>query len=163
MYEGDRSGQAETAVGRRNDAVQFFVDLAFFFLACKEQILSDSRLFLAPVPIRNELAYMGQSGLEHPTLGTYIEWWFHHLEFHRLDHQGTLSHIYQFAGSPLSGKNICWTIDEQGRIRRESRSSFQQMWSSFQQINRRYAEASCQYESYTLEQAYQFLRKPELS
>ena len=47
---------------------RLFLDNAFVFLANRERILSDSRMFLCPLPFcRNGLAYTGTSGFHRPT------------------------------------------------------------------------------------------------
>ena len=56
---------------------RLFLNNAFVLLDNRERILSDSRMFLCPLPIRNGLAYTGTSGFHHPTLGIYIEFWLH--------------------------------------------------------------------------------------
>ena len=60
---------------QRQQDVKFFTDHAFFFLDHRKQILNDSRMFLAPVPVQSGMAYIGTSGFNSPTLGVYIEWW----------------------------------------------------------------------------------------
>ena len=47
-------------------------------IAESDKILADSKMFLAPVPIQNGLAYFGTSGFQNPTLGVYVEWCRHH-------------------------------------------------------------------------------------
>ena len=43
------------------DELQFFLDNVFFFVAHAEDILSDSRLFLAPVPVLCGLPFIGRT------------------------------------------------------------------------------------------------------
>ena len=57
----------------REKEVKLFLNNAFLFLKNKDRIMSDSRMFLCPVPIQNELAYTGTSGFHHPALGVYLE------------------------------------------------------------------------------------------
>lgn len=52
-----------------------FCNNAFRFLQYRNRIMSDSRMFLCPVPIQNGMAYTGTSGFHNPTLGVYLEWW----------------------------------------------------------------------------------------
>ena len=59
------------------DELQFFLDNVFFFVAHAEDILSDSRLFLAPVPVLCGLPFIGRNPFRYATLGVYIEWWMH--------------------------------------------------------------------------------------
>ena len=58
------------------ELLRLFLDNAFVLLANRERILSDSRMFLCPLPFcRNGLAYTGTSGFQRPTLGIYLEFW----------------------------------------------------------------------------------------
>ena len=76
-------------------------------IAESDKILADSRIFLAPVPIQNGLAYFGTSGFHNPTLGVYIEWWKHHKCAWVIDESGEKQPLVYIAGSPLSGANKC--------------------------------------------------------
>ena len=83
-------------------AVKFFTDHAFFFLDHRKQILNDSRMFLAPVPVQSAIAYTGTSGFKRPTLGVYIEWWMTCIPA-IISHDGKDPWlVYHIAGSPLS-------------------------------------------------------------
>ena len=53
---------------------ELFVRNAFYLCAHRERIMSDSRMFLCPVAVRNGLAYTGTAGFTRPTLGVYLEW-----------------------------------------------------------------------------------------
>ena len=94
---------------------QLFISNAFYLLAHKERILSDSRMFLCPVAIQNGIAYTGTSGFRKPTLGVYLEWWGLVKEAMRTDKKGCRSLVYQLAGSPLSGRNCCSAVREDGK------------------------------------------------
>ena len=55
---------------------KLFLDNAFVFLENRERILSDSRMFLCPLPFsKSGLAYTGTGGFRNPTLGIFIEFW----------------------------------------------------------------------------------------
>lgn len=84
-----------------------FVKHAFLFYRNAHRIMSDSRMFLARVPIINGLAYSGTAGFETPTLGVYIEWWIHGKGTITSDGKGHEALTFHFGGSPLSGNNIC--------------------------------------------------------
>ena len=120
---------------------QLFVSNAFYLLAHKERILSDSRMFLCPVAIQNGIAYTGTSGFRKPTLGVYLEWWGLVKEAMRTDKKGCRSLVYQLAGSPLSGRNCCSAVREDGKTETVSLSSFGRHWGPFMQLNQRYTEA----------------------
>lgn len=136
---------------------QLFISNAFYLLAHKERILSDSRMFLCPVAIQNGIAYTGTSGFRKPTLGVYLEWWGLVEEAMRTDKKGCRSLVYQLAGSPLSGRNSCATIREDGKIEAVSLSSFSRHWVPFMHLNQRYTEAKQLYQAYTLQEVLDIL------
>jgi len=129
-----------------------FLNNAFLFLQNKDIIMSDSRMFLCPVPIQNGLAYTGTSGFNHPTLGVYLEWWLscEKATIHKED--GTKWLVYFISGSPLSGANKCGIVNERGNIESETLCSFSPVWRSYASINKRYDEAKSLYQAYTLEE-----------
>ena len=166
--ELDRTGQY-LIIGRRKptpvpkpsatveELRQLFISNAFYLLAHKERILSDSRMFLCPVAIQNGIAYTGTSGFRKPTLGVYLEWWGLVKEAMRTDKKGCRSLVYQLAGSPLSGRNSCGAIRENGRIEAVSLSPFSRHWVPFMHLNQRYTEAKQLYQAYTLQEVLDIL------
>ena len=137
---------------------QLFIGNAFYLLAHKERILSDSRMFLCPVSIQNGIAYTGTSGFRKPTLGVYLEWWGIVEEAMRTDEKGRRSLVYQLAGSPLSGRNSCGAVRDDGRTEAVSLSSFSRHWGPFMHLNQRYTEAKQLYQAYTLQEVLDILR-----
>ena len=73
---GNRKRRNKTPKTKIQDRpeVRLFVEHAHFFFEHSEEIRQDSRMFLSPIPFNNGLAYTGESGFQHPTLGVYIEW-----------------------------------------------------------------------------------------
>ena len=140
---------------------QLFISNAFYLLAHKERILSDSRMFLCPVAIQNGIAYTGTSGFRKPTLGVYLEWWGLVEEAMRTDKNGCRSLVYQLAGSPLSGRNSCGAIRENGKIEAVSLSSFSRHWVPFMHLNQRYTEAKQLYHAYTLQEVLDILHQED--
>ncbi len=143
---------------QRKLAVKFFTDRAFFFLDHREKILSDSRMFLAPVPVQSGLAYFGTSGFRRPTLGVYVEWWMTCVPaiISRLHDDTWL--VYYISGSPLSGMNCCGIVNANGECRSENLPSpFSAIWRSFMEVNKRYDEAKQRYEAYSLEEVVKLL------
>ena len=126
-------------------------------IAESDKILADSRMFLAPVPIQNGLAYFGTSGFHNPTLGVYIEWWKHHKCAWVEDEFGELQPLAYIAGSPLSGANKCAYVDANGGSCGVSVYMFSSVWHSFMAVNTRYTEAKQRYEAYTLEEVVEKL------
>ena len=143
---------------QRKQAVKFFTDHAFFFLDHREKILSDSRMFLAPVPVQSAIAYTGTSGFKRPTLGVYIEWWMTCIPA-IISHDGKDPWlVYHIAGTPLSGRNCCGIVNANGECRsRALPSPFSAVWRSFVEINTRYDEAKERCEAYSLEEVVKLL------
>lgn len=142
---------------------QLFLDNAFYFLHNADRIFSDSRMFLAPVPIQNGIAYTGTSGFRNPTLGIYLEWWLNCETDVTKDMKGKDALTYHIAGSPLSGTNSCTCVYPDGESKSISHSPFREVWSTFMKINNRYSEAKAKYEAYTLEEVVNILKGTELS
>ena len=136
----------------REKEVKLFLNNAFLFLQNRDRIMSDSRMFLCPVPIQNGLAYTGTAGFNHPTLGVYLEWWLscENAMIHKEDETKWL--VYFISGSPLSGANKCGIVNEKGDTDSKSILPFSAVWSSFMRINKRYDEAKSLYQAYTLEE-----------
>ena len=134
-----------------------FINNAFYLLAHKERILSDSRMFLCPVAIQNGLAYTGTSGFHKPTLGIYIEWWLNCVGTLQTDKKGRRSLVYHLAGSPLSGANHCGVVREDGKREIVTLSPFNSLWVPFTKINTRYTDAKYKYQAYNLNQVLAIL------
>jgi len=140
---------------------QFFTDHAFFFLEHAAQILSDSRMFFAPVSVRNGLDYVGPRGFANPTLGIYITWWLNNPSDTQIEIEGKRALVYQLAGSPLSGCNCCRCVSPNGVIHTVEHPNFHQLYRSFIAINHRYKEQKATAEYDTLEVVYLKLNGPE--
>ena len=126
-------------------------------IAESDKILADSKMFLAPVPIQNGLAYFGTSGFQNPTLGVYIEWWKHHKCAWVIDESGEQLPLVYIAGSPLSGANKCAYVGAEGESYGVSVTNFAPVWHSFMNVNTRYTEAKQRYEAYTIEEVVEKL------
>ncbi len=134
-----------------------FYEHAHLFLANADKILSDSRLFLAPVNVVNRLAYTGTSGFRKPTLGGYIEWWLHYKDA-SIDAKGRP--IWFISGSPLSGSNACSAVDRKGKTHRaQLNGRFSAVWRSFMEVNTRYAEVKGRYMTYDLKEVIDILKR----
>lgn len=141
----------------------FFKDNAFFFYRNADRILKDSRMFLAPVPVRSGMAYTGSSGFEKPTLGIYIEYWLYSEADVTKDKDGNDALTCHIAGSPLSGRNSCACVYPDGTMKSRSHYPFVPVWRDFIRINKRYSEAKQRYEAYTLQQVWEILMDTEQS
>ena len=140
-----------------------FCNNAFRFLQYRNRIMSDSRMFLCPVPIQSGMAYTGTSGFQRPTLGVYLEWWLNCESALICDENGMKKLVYRIAGSPLSGSNSCGIVDENGKTESANIQPFSSLWSSFMRINSRYDEAKSLYQAYTLKEVVDILEKESLS
>ena len=133
-----------------------FTENARFLLENAEKILSDSKMFLAPVKIQNGLAYTGTSGFSRPTLGIYLEWWLNFKEA-SIDANGNL--VWYISGSPLSGSYCCSAVNLEGeQVKIAQRTSFSMIWRTFMNVNNRYTEAKQRCEAYSLEEVIIKLR-----
>ncbi len=115
-----------------------FTDNAFLLLCHNKEILSDSRMSYAPVPIENNLAYTGTNGLRNPVIGVYIELWLTCEAAVIVNDKGDRGLLYHFSGSPLSGSNSCQYIFPDGKIITKHNSDFCKAWKCFRELNNKY-------------------------
>lgn len=148
---------AKKGTTEKDELEDFFYKNAFLIFHNAQRILSDSRMFLAPVPIRNGLAYTGTSGLNCPTLGVYVEWWLNCEANITKDKKGRDALTCHIAGSPLSGSNHCTCVYPDGKTGDISHYPFINVWSTFMKINKRYTKAKQMYEAYTLPEVVDIL------
>lgn len=137
-----------------------FLDNMFLFIEHRERILSDSRMFLCPIPIQNGIAYTGTSGFRRPTLGVYIEWLLNCPNASMWNEETNEKWIvYHLAGSPLSGCNRCGLVNQQGETKVEQVGSFSSLWPKFKKINCRYDEAKVKYQAYNIREVLDIFEK----
>ena len=131
-----------------------FIKNAFFFLAHKERILTDSRMFLCPVP-------MESIGFADPTLGIYLQWWETCAGAMFTDKKGRRGLLFKLSGSSLSGHNICSVVHEDGTTKNVELRPFKDYRDSFIQINNTYKSAKQKYQAYSLRQVLDILDHEE--
>lgn len=149
---------------KENKEKRLFLNNAFLFYKHGDRIMSDSRMFLCPIPFQSHLANNGMSDFNHPTLGIYIEWWLNCESAMICKRNKTKWLVYRIAGSPSSGFNRCGIVDNEGNTNLESLDgSFSSIWSSFTSINNRYDEAKRLYRAYTLEDVINILGREGLT
>lgn len=136
-----------------------FIENAFLFIENRDRILSDSRMFLCPIPISSGLAYTGTSGFRLPTLGIYLEWWEHCANANMMEKDGKKWLVYHLAGSPLSGSNRCGIVNRKGETKTQKMFGFFDLWTTFQKINCRYDEAKSKYRAYSLREVLDIFQK----
>ena len=156
-YPLEQPAAAPRSNEEKHEEINLFVSSAFRFLKYRNRIMSDSRMFLCPVPIQNGLTNIGTSGFHHPTLGVYIEWWLSCESAMICSGIETNKVVYHIAGSPLSGSNRCGVVDENGKTETESIHPFSSLWPIFMRINNRYDEAKSLYQAYSLKQVVEIL------
>lgn len=144
---------------KEKELKKLFLENAFVFLENRERILSDSRMFLCPVPVQSGLAYTGTSGFRHPTLGIYIEFWNACPASNIMEKNGQKWLLWYIAGSPPSGSNRCSLVNPQGETKCEQVTSFKDIWIPFMEINTRYDKAKRRYEAYTLREVLAILER----
>ena len=143
---------------------ELFFKEAFYLYEHRDAILKDSRMFLTPLPFRNNLAYTGTSGLNNATLGVYLEWW-DSCERSVIKEKGEVAALtYFIAGSPLSGGNHCSAVRRNGKtMGLRFASPFMDIWKSFIDINQRYTGAKQVYQAYSLEETVAKLKAQDHS
>jgi hypothetical protein len=149
---GNRKRRNKTPKTKIQDRpeVRLFVEHAHFFFEHSEEIRLDSRMFLSPIPFNNGLAYTGESGFQHPTLGVYIEWWLSNQEVRLLDEKGNKWLVWYLAGSPLTHANSCGLVRDDGMMISKNIPDFMKVVKNFWVINRRYDEVKQGYKFFSL-------------
>lgn len=154
---GRRLSPMPTPPKEEEEQKALFIDNAFYLLAHKDRILSDSRMFLCPIAVQSGLAYTGTSGFTRPTLGIYLEWWSIAPQAMQVDEEGHKLLVYLISGSPLSGCNNCAAIRDDGKHKTVTLLPFSSHWGSFTQINTRYTESKYMYQAYNLKEVLDIL------
>ena len=150
-----------TAEAKANKDEQLFLANAFLFYKNAQQILTDSRMFFAPVRINNGMTFHGTPGAHYPTLGMYIEWWHKCKVDVTRDLEKNEALTFRIAGNPLTGTNRCQCVYPDGHVKDISFDTFLPMWSTFQKISKRYHEAKVLFEAYTLEEVVNILSEKQ--
>ena len=142
----------------KQEAQKLFLDNAFLFLANRERILSDSRMRLAPVPLQSGLAYTGTNGFRNPTLGVYLEFWMNCPQAAWIAEDGRKHLVYRIAGSPLTGRNSCGIVYENGTTKNVQLPYFRNLWRTFMEINRKRNAEMQTNKSYSLPMVVEILK-----
>lgn len=153
----------------REKEVNLFLKNAFYFLANKERILTDSRMFLCPVPINKDYAskyqlLMGKS--PYPTLGVYLQWWEACAGTMRTDANGRkslLCHVHSIDCLLFEGKEVYedGSTKELSIINVEWPYDFHHCAKLFFYINSMYDTAKKHYQAYSLQQVLDILDHEE--
>lgn len=142
----------------KGGSYDLFISNANWLFQNRCAILKDSRMFLVPLNIDNNLAYTGSYGFEKPVLGVYIEWWQNCKESLIRKSDGSNSLVCFMDDSPLSGINFCMMVDKNGMKEKVTIRPFRNLWKTFVSINTRYKSCKDLYDAYTLEDVISILK-----
>ena len=151
LFVARRKREIEQRDQERKEQREAFVRKLWFFYEHRDVIYQDSRMFMAPVPMVNSLAYTGTRGFRAPVLGVYMEWLERCEQAHVRDDYGMHAMIYQFAGSSRSGSNHCMAVNCLGETSAVHIVGFKSLWTSFMEINTRYDDYKGEAEAFDLE------------
>ena len=151
LFVARRKREIEQRDQERKEQREAFVRKLWFFYEHRDVIYQDSRMFMAPVPMVNSLAYTGTRGFRAPVLGVYMEWLERCEQAHVSDDNGMHAMIYQFAGSPRSGSNHCMAVNRMDQTSAVHIVGFKSLWTSFMEINTRYDDYKGEVEAFNLE------------
>ena len=151
LFVARRKREIEQRDQKRKEQREAFVRSLWYFYEHRDVIYQDSRMFMAPVPMVNSLAYTGTRGFRAPVLGVYMEWLEHCEQAHVSDDNGMHAMIYQFSGSSRSGSNHCMAVNCLGETSAVHTVGFKSLWTSFMEINTRYDDYKGEAEAFDLE------------
>jgi hypothetical protein len=151
LFVARRKREIEQRDQERKEQREAFVRKLWFFYEHRDVIYQDSRMFMAPVPMVNSLAYTGTRGFRAPVLGVYMEWLERCEQAHVSDDYGMHAMIYQFDGSSRSGSNHCMAVNCLGQTSAVHIVGFKSLWTSFMEINTRYDDYKGEAEAFDLE------------
>lgn len=150
-----------TTLGNRkswNTEENIFLENAFLFYRNASRILSDSRMFLAHVPITSGFAFKGF--IPTPPLGGFIEFWLNCKENVLKDADGNDALTYRILGIP-NGSKICSCVYPDGSTGTVTFASVSSVLESFDGI--RYYDARAKFEAYSIQEVVDILSSSETS
>lgn len=157
LLECFKNEQGRQEQERVEEEERIFLDNAFFFLAHRDQIMKDSRMFLAPVPIHHTIFFWHGN----ICLGDYLEWWLSCESARRMTNDNRMSLVYLLTGSHCSGSNRCHEVGEFGTTERIQLSDFSAAAGQFIRIAERYKNVVGEYEAYSLEKVVELLKRED--
>lgn len=153
-YERYKQEIDDKYIAEISDARRLLFDNIMLIYDNRERILTDSRMFLAPMPCAGGLYYGDTAAFEDPALGVYLQWWMTCKEAHPSDDEW----VFYFSGSPLSGYNHCGIFGVEGQKESKPCSDFADLYRSFARINKMYRGLSDTCEHYPLREVIERLR-----
>lgn len=122
------------------------------FLKHSDEILSDSRMFLTPIFSQSFSPFFSR-----PTLGAFVEWW-NKCTREPVERNGYP--ICYISGNPMTGSHACQSVSPDGKlVKADLRVSFIELLKSFGKINGRFRNLSAFYQSYSLKDVVDRLKK----
>lgn len=134
-----------------------FCKHAFLFLRNADTILADPQMAYCIAPFQNGTAQTGAFPCH--TLGVYLEWWLSGNLATHIAEDGRQALIYKFAGSLLSGVNICYRVFEDGTTERFSCKALINLCRSFSPISKRYSDRRDEVVPYSLDEVIELILK----
>ena len=138
------------------EELQLFLDNAFFLLDHYDQIMNDSRMFLAEIPVRNGLDGVGD--FRQACLGAYLEWWQHCPSAVEAGN-GCKSLVFKIKGKPLSCSNNCEMVMEDGSVRTGTLNDYMSNVGKFCYIFAKYMDAMDTCQAYTIKEVLEQLHR----
>lgn len=134
-----------------------FCKHAFLFLRNADTILADPQMTYCIAPFQNGTAQTGAFPCH--TLGVYLEWWQTSELATHVSVDGRRALIYKFAGSLLSGVNVCYRVFEDGTTEQFCSKELTNICRSFGPISKRYNDRKEEVVPYSLDEVIELLLK----
>lgn len=144
---------------QKDSNFSLFLENAFFLIANRKHIMSNPKMYYTVIDANNGLAYSGISGLKNTTLGCYLNWWSNCLQASDIDNENSKWLIARVAGSPLSGRNNCLAVSNDGKVKFIEHPHFRTLWTTLMENNKMFNDTSLQQEAYTLQEVLDRLRQ----
>lgn len=123
---------------------RLFYSNVYNFILNADEIMSDSRYFLASVGFYTSI---GRTVM--PCLGTFVEWWKYRYQY---SWDANDLPIWAISGNPMTGSSGCGAVDLEGNLHlAKLRNRFIEIVKSFNRISNRYLQAQEECESYPLD------------
>lgn len=121
-----------------NKEQRLFAESAWLLYENRERILNNPWMAYAPIDMQNVLMY--SSPFESVTIGAYLEWWMQCEGALHTNDRGVPCLMVRFCGSPLSGKNTCTMVAQDGAIEEWYSPQFHHIWHKFLDIRKHYTQ-----------------------
>lgn len=138
--------------GRNDEDGRLFYSNVPLFLKHSDEILDDSRMFFTPVYSQSFSPFFSR-----PTLGAFVEWW-NKCTREPVERNGYP--ICYISGNPMTGSHACQSVTPDGKLMKANLCvSFIELLKSFGKINGRFRNLSAFYQSYSLKDVVDRLKK----